>query len=481
MRLGELLINEKLLSAEGLEEALAEQVVHGGRLGTNLLELGLIQEKDLARVLGKQHNCAFASGEMNPDGSALSVVDPGFADDKDVLPMRVDATRVSLAVINPHDHDTFHAIGFKTGKRVVPVVVPEFRMNQLLRRHCKAFRPIRAIDLNTVKKSKTLGGAEEEKKAGGQELISEDEFQALYGQALAGAPSGEPAEELPTLDLVIEEQEPVAAAPPPQQRPPAAPPPPPMQRPAQPPPGPPQHRPPPAPPAPPPGQVIQMPVRPPAPPPAAAARPPSPPVAASGAQPPVPPGPPVPDVQPQPSPVAARRPAVVEPLPTPITFVEAQQHLAQSSDREDIARNILRFAIGKWKRSLLLSVQGDLVTGWRGLGEGVRAEAVRRIGLALRSGNTFKLVRDTRSHFIGPVRRDATSMVFYKLLGAGGAGDFPKTAVILPLLVRGKVVHMLYVDNGPDQFTPPDIGELLILAQSVTRSYEALVRKRRSA
>jgi hypothetical protein len=50
----------------------------------------------------------------------------------------------------------------------------------------------------------------------------------------------------------------------------------------------------------------------------------------------------------------------------------------------------------------------------------------------------------------------------------------------MPLLVRGKPVHVLYVDQGPDQLTPPDVGELLIVSQSVTRSYEALIRKRQA-
>ena len=66
--------------------------------------------------------------------------------------------------------------------------------------------------------------------------------------------------------------------------------------------------------------------------------------------------------------------------------------------------------------------------------------------------------------------------VFYRLLGLG----YPKTAVILPLLVRGKLVHLLYLDHGPDKITPPDIGELLILSQSVTRSYEALLQSRKA-
>jgi hypothetical protein len=137
---------------------------------------------------------------------------------------------------------------------------------------------------------------------------------------------------------------------------------------------------------------------------------------------------------------------------------------------------VLQFARSKFRRSLLLNVQGDLVTGWKGMGKGVTVRAVRRIGVTLREANTFKLVRDLKSHFIGPMKRTPGMQVFYELLGGG----FPQTAVILPLLVRGKLVHLLYLDHGADQLTPPDVGELLILSQSVTRSYEALIRQRKT-
>jgi hypothetical protein len=163
--------------------------------------------------------------------------------------------------------------------------------------------------------------------------------------------------------------------------------------------------------------------------------------------------------------------------PVPVTFAEAQALLQQSNDREDIARVVLRFARSKFRRALLLTVQGELVTGWHGLGQGIRDRAVRRIGVTLHEANTFKLVRDLRSHFVGPMKRTPGMAVFYKMLGGG----HPTTAVVMPLLVRGKPVHLLYVDNGPDQLTPPDVGELLILSQSVARSYEALIRARQAA
>lgn len=385
-RLGELLLAEKLVSTDQLEEALETQVVHGGRLGTNLVELGFLKEADLARMLGKQHTLPFASGEMVPDPSALALVNRQFYDDEDVLPMRIDATRLTVAVLGPAQIKATDALGFKAGKRVVSVVIPEFRMNQLLRAHCKAFRPMRPIDVSALRPSKkqtdkTPNASE------ASELINEDDFAKLYAKAA----DSQPEEEI--IDgAVIEEDVPVI------------------------------------------------------------------------------PG------MPAPPPSAPNPQASVETQAPALNFGDAQKQLQTSTNREDIALTVLQFARSKFRRSLLLNVQGDLVTGWKGMGKGVTVRAVRRIGVTLREANTFKLVRDLKSHFIGPMKRTPGMQVFYELLGGG----YPQTAVILPLLVRGKLVHLLYVDHGADQLTPPDVGELLILSQSVTRSYEALIRQRKA-
>jgi hypothetical protein len=385
-RLGELLIEEKLVTPAQLEEALETQVVHGGRVGTNLVELGFLKEIDLARVLGRQHSLPYAHGDMVPDPHALAVADAQFYDDNDVLPMRVDATRLTVTVMGPSQLKALDALGFKAGKRVVAVVIPEFRMNQLLRKFSKAFRPLRPIDMNTLRPS-TRRGDDQPHPVASSELINEDDFAKIYANAMVGEAEvegepivGEKVDEVPLVGQVIED----------------------------------------------------APVMP---------------VATSEAQ-----------------------------LPA-LTFPQAQAELQRVTDRQDIARTVLQFAKSKFRRALLLSVQGDLVSGWQGMGQGVNSRAVLRIGVTLREQNTFKMVRDLRSHFVGPMKRTPGMAVFYKMLGGG----YPTTAVVLPLLVRGKPVHLLYVDQGPDQLTPPDIGELLILSQSVTRSYEALIRKRQAA
>jgi hypothetical protein len=392
-RLGKLLLEEKLLTQPQLEEGLENQVVYGGRLGTNLVELGFIKEPDLARVLGRQHNLPFSAGEMVPDPAAIALADAAFYDDKDVMPMRVDATKLTVAIMHPNQIEAIDALGFKSGKRVVQVVIPEFRMSQLLRKHAKAFRPMRPIDMNTLRPSKT-SNANDPKPGDVADLINEGDFASLYAQAAI-------ADEEGVIEgAVIEDDGPVVG-----------------------------------------GTLL-------------------------------------PDsVAPQPSRPAPPPPAPRQPELAAVSFPEAQKLLQQSQGREDIATTVLRFAKGKFKRALLLSVRGDLVTGWRGMGQGVTQQGVMRIGVSLKEDNSLKMVRDLRSHFIGPMKRTPGMAVFYKMLGGG----YPTTAVMMPLLVRGKPVHILYVDNGPDQMTPPDIGELLIVSQGVSRSYDTLIKARQSA
>lgn len=375
-RLGDLLLEEKLIAPAQLDEALETQVIHGGRVGTNLVELGFLKEADLARVLGKQHNLPFASGVMVPDPAALDVVKRQFYDDQDVIPMRVDATRLTVAVLGPSQMKALDDLAFKASKRVVAVVIPEFRMNQLLRTHCKAFRPMRPIDMNTLRPSKKVADDKSPSPDDAAALINEEDFAKLYAHAAVGG-----AEE----EEIIE------------------------------------------------GEVME-------------------------------------EVSPLSGPVTTG-----EAQAPPLTFAEAQKQLQISTGREDIARTVLQFAKSKFRRALILNVQGPLMSGWRGMGQGISQRAVGRIGVSLGEANTFKLVSDLKSHFVGPMKRTPGMDVFYKMLGAG----YPKTAVILPLLVRGKLVHLVYLDHGPDQLTPPDVGELLILSQSVARSYETLLRDRK--
>jgi type IV pilus assembly protein PilB len=48
-RLGELLLRANLITHDQFEQAIAQQKVDGGRLGTILMKLGLVKEEDVTR------------------------------------------------------------------------------------------------------------------------------------------------------------------------------------------------------------------------------------------------------------------------------------------------------------------------------------------------------------------------------------------------------------------------------------------------
>jgi hypothetical protein len=77
----------------------------------------------------------------------------------------------------------------------------------------------------------------------------------------------------------------------------------------------------------------------------------------------------------------------------------------------------------------------------------------------------------TRSHFLGPLQKTPLNLRFLAQLGK----KVPLSSLIVPILYRGRVSHLLYLDNGHKQQAPTDVGEMLILSQRIGQTVEKLV------
>lgn len=161
---------------------------------------------------------------------------------------------------------------------------------------------------------------------------------------------------------------------------------------------------------------------------------------------------------------------------SPLDFDAARKALSGVEDRKTISRIVLRYAMSRVKRALLLTVQGrrgsEEAFGWDALGEGLRPGLTHDIRLSLTEASVLQLARESRAHVLGPLGKTAVNDELVSLLG----GKAPKTAFVVPILARGRVINLLYLDNGPGRFMEPDIGELLILTQQINKSYEKLLQ-----
>src|SRR5215475_10427544 len=88
-RLGELLVSAGLLGSGQVEQALRAQVLWGGRLGTNLVELHYLELDPLSRALGRQHHlpAALARHFEEADPELQARLPPEIAERFSCLPL----------------------------------------------------------------------------------------------------------------------------------------------------------------------------------------------------------------------------------------------------------------------------------------------------------------------------------------------------------------------------------------------------------
>ncbi|MBA3240389.1 MAG: type IV-A pilus assembly ATPase PilB [Acidobacteria bacterium] len=125
-KLGEILVRENLLTPQQLREALDFQREHGGRLGFNLVKMGLVSDDMITAVLSRQYGVPSVNLELfDIDDSVIRLIPREVAEKYSVLPLsRVGAT-LTLAMVDPTNVFAMDDIKFMTGLNIEPVVVSE--------------------------------------------------------------------------------------------------------------------------------------------------------------------------------------------------------------------------------------------------------------------------------------------------------------------------------------------------------------------
>ncbi len=118
--LGEILVAERGLSRENLERALRLQKEDGERIGTVLVRLGMISERDLAAVLADQLGLDLAPPESYGEVPAVdSQVTADFLSHAQVVPVADEGEAVVVAMADPTDEFTVDALKLALGRDVV--------------------------------------------------------------------------------------------------------------------------------------------------------------------------------------------------------------------------------------------------------------------------------------------------------------------------------------------------------------------------
>ncbi len=150
-------------------------------------------------------------------------------------------------------------------------------------------------------------------------------------------------------------------------------------------------------------------------------------------------------------------------------LADAARALQHAEIRDEIADVLLDFCAPYFERRMLLIRRPDRILGWRG-GEDAAPEMVRAVEIGVDEASIFL---SASNFWLGPLPPLPANE---NLILAFGGGR-PKDCVVLPITLKSKIVCYLYGDNGERGVSGAPIAELKRLAAKAAIAFEVLIYK----
>lgn len=407
VRLPDLLVSEGVVHAETVVEIFEAQALYGGSFDTNLLELGILDERRLLpyleRVFSLQNRVDVGG---DPAREALERLPRRYAEQHHLVPFRLIGRTLDVVSTDPSDLRALDEIGFVTGCRLQVSVATEARVAHLLARGYGVAMPTRLANVLAGKTwlKPLLVRPNRTPRPTPRATTHDVGFGLMPTVSIAGVPD---ADKVPrTAPPIAPPVAPVAAP------------------------------------------IVEMPPPPPSPTPMSPM-----PVAESRPR--------APEESVTEQVLRAEPAGLAPPIPDrdrPRTEVELTARLGEVSERDEIPAIALAFLAGL-PRAVLLRVRKNELTGWDAIGD-VRREAVPDANLPLDRPSIFATVSTDVTPYEGPLPRGMVEAAFLDQIGADA---WPAACVIAPIRVKGRVVSLLYADS-PDRAFGPSARDAVIAA-----------------
>ncbi|WHP17772.1 ATPase, T2SS/T4P/T4SS family [Cellulomonas sp. ES6] len=138
-QLGEILLDEGLVTEAQLMAALDEQLVRGQSLGRTLVEIGVLTEGQLVAALARQVGMAFVDLDDYPvDRAAVSMVPAALCRRYTVLPVAFQDGALVLATADPGNVVAVDDVRTVSGMTVLPIVATFENLTRAIDRFCRA-------------------------------------------------------------------------------------------------------------------------------------------------------------------------------------------------------------------------------------------------------------------------------------------------------------------------------------------------------
>jgi len=184
MKLGEILIEQGIITEAMLDQALEEQKKNGARLGTALVKLGFLKDKELLNALSKHFGVkSIDLRNEELDEAILKLIPADLAAKYLIVPISRFGRTLTVAMINPGDVAAIEDVKFATGFEIKPVVASEETMLEIIRDHYNVQRLLSDVmyEIETADAGETSVQLVEE-----EEQKQEDDFSSVQESKNSG-------------------------------------------------------------------------------------------------------------------------------------------------------------------------------------------------------------------------------------------------------------------------------------------------------
>ena len=150
MRLGEVLLEEELITEDQLETALETQQKYKTgthHLGQIMVESGLVTPEQLNVALARKLGIPFVSiEEYEIDPHLITLVPPEIAQHFKVLPLAILDGSIVIAMINPFDQHAIDALRFNSKMNIEAVMASSEEVGEALNKHYSTYEEMEALE-----------------------------------------------------------------------------------------------------------------------------------------------------------------------------------------------------------------------------------------------------------------------------------------------------------------------------------------------
>jgi len=208
VRIGEILLKEKRITPEQLQQALNHQKANGGKLVFNLVKMGLVKDEEMTALLSKQYGVPFINlTQFEIDAAVIKLIPGETAQKYQIVPLSRSGATLTIAMTDPTNVFAMDDIKFMTGYNVEPVVASETAVMEAIHRYYPAGSPSTKPGSNSSTSTQSSGSSALEMASKGLEELQAtldtdqvevlEELQEISAEALA-----KQGEEAPVVRLV---------------------------------------------------------------------------------------------------------------------------------------------------------------------------------------------------------------------------------------------------------------------------------------